>query len=338
MSGTLGAGSAGHRIVTVQERIVAVVGYDHAELLDIACVTTTLSMANLMGAQQPYRLVFATQAGRAIDLHSGLALTGQRSLERLTGPLDTLIVSGGLGYHVAAADQRLVGHVRRLATESRRVASVCTGATILAAAGLLDGKRATTHWRYAAQLAGRYPKVTVDPRPIYTRDGNVWTAAGVTSALDLALAFVEDDHGADLARDVSRYLVTYLQRPGTQAQMSIFTAAPPPEHDLVREVVDYIAGHPDVDLSATALAAHAGVSTRHLTRLFLNHIGQSPGRYVRRVRAEAAANLLTATTLPMTGVARRCGFRSAEALRVAFTQVYGTTPARYRAARPDPAR
>lgn len=310
-----------------------VVAYDRAELLDIACVTTTLGMANHLGARRPYRQIVATPAGRSIELHSGLALTGQQPLERVAGPLDTLIVSGGLGHEEAAADSRLVGHVRRLAKESRRVASVCTGASVLAAAGLLDGRRATTHWASAGQLAARYPRVAVDPVPIYIRDGNVCTAAGVTSALDLALAFVAEDHGAEVARSVSRHLVTYLQRPGNQAQMSIFTAAPPPEPDLIQRVVDHITSQLDGDLSAAALAAYAGVSERHLTRLFIDHTGQSPGRYVRRVRTEAAANLLTSTTLPVEAVARRCGFASADTMRSAFAALYGVSPSRFRSTR-----
>lgn len=313
----------------MRDRIVAVVGYDRAELLDIACVTTTLGMANHLGARPPYRAVIATPGGRPIALHSGLTLGGQQSLERLGGPLDTLIVAGGPGHEDAAADPRLVGHVRRLAALSRRVASVCTGASVLAATGLLDGRRVTTHWAFADGIAARYPKVTVDREPIYIRDGNVATSGGVTSALDLVLAFVEEDHGADVARRVSRHLVTYLQRPGSQAQVSVFTAAPP-ENDIVRRVVDYVASHLDADLSTASLAAHAGVGQRHLNRLFIHHTGQSAGRYVRRTRAEAAARLLTSTSLPVAGVARRCGFGSAEALRLAFTHLYGTSPSQYR--------
>jgi len=316
----------------VRDRIILVVGYDRADLLDIACVTTTLGTANQLGAREPaYRVLFATPGGRSINCTFGLTLTGQLPLERCTGPVDTLIVSGGPGHDDAAADPRIVGHIRRLARESRRVASVCTGAAILAAAGLLDGRRATTHWKYAGQLAARYPKVTVDARPIYIRDGNVATAAGATSALDLTLAFVEEDHGAEVARRVSRHLVTYLQRPGNQAQMSMFAATPPPEHDLVRRAVDHVTSHVGENLSAAALAAWVGVDERRLTRLFVDHIGQTPGRYVRRVRTEAAANLLTTTSLPVAGVARRCGFGSAETLRQAFLHQYGTSPSRYRA-------
>lgn len=310
---------------------MVVVGYESAELLDIACVTTSLVMANGIGDPAvPYRVSVAGPGGGPIVCGSGLTLNSQQSLERLVGPLDTLIVSGGMGFERAAADPRLVGHVRRLARESRRVASVCTGAAVLAAAGLLDGRRATTHWRFAARLAARHPRVTVDAAPIYIRDGNVYTAAGITSALDLTLAFIEDDHGPDLARQVSRDLVTYLQRPGNQAQMSLFTAAPPPRNDLVRELVAHIAAHPDHDLGTAALAARAGVTPRHLTRLFTEHLGQAPGRYVRRARTEAAAQLLVSTTLPVESVAARCGFGTAESLRQAFTSRYGISPSGYR--------
>ncbi len=315
----------------MRERLVVVVGYDEATLLDIACVTSSLHAANRIGASPAYRVSVATPGGHAISCDSGVRLQSQQSLEQSTGPLDTLIVSGGYGHEQAADNPRIVGHVRRLARESRRVASVCTGASVLAAAGLLDGKRATTHWRFAGQLAARHPEVVVDPDPIYIRDGKVSTAAGVTSALDLTLAFIEEDHGGELARRVARALVTYLQRPGNQAQMSMHVAAPPPDHKLVRDVVDHITSHLDGDLSAATLAVGAGVSDRHLTRLFLQHLGQSPGRYVRRARTEAAAQLLASTSLPTARVARRCGFGSAETLRQAFVARYGISPSRYRA-------
>jgi transcriptional regulator GlxA family with amidase domain len=207
---------------------------------------------------------------------------------------------------------------------------VCTGTSILAAAGLLDGRRVTTHWRFAAALAVQYPHITVDPDPIYIRDGKISTAAGVTSALDLALAFVEEDHGVELARLVARDLVTYLQRPGNQAQMSVFTAALPPDHDVARRVVDHVNANLDSDLTTAALAGVAGVSPRHLTRLFLTHVGQAPGRFVRQVRTAAAARLLVTTSLPLPSVAARCGFGSAETLRLAFLRRYGIPPSRYR--------
>jgi transcriptional regulator GlxA family with amidase domain len=315
----------------MEERRVTVVAYDAAELLDIACVTSTLVSANLYGAAPPYRVRLATPGGHPVTCGDGVTVQAHEVLERVTGPLDTLVVSGGIGHQAAAGDPLILAHVRRLARESRRVASVCTGASILAAAGLLDGRRATTHWRWARHFAARHPEIAVDPDPIFVRDGIIATAAGVTSALDLTLAFVEEDNGAGLARKVARHLVTYLQRPGNQAQMSMFTAAPPPSDGLVRRITEHIAGHLAADLGTAALAAAAGVSERHLTRLFVRHLGRSPGRFVRQARTEAAAHLLASTSLPVAAVAARCGFGTAETLRQAFVARYGISPSRYRA-------
>ncbi|MGJ5763242.1 GlxA family transcriptional regulator [Streptomyces galbus] len=317
----------------MEARSVAVVCYDGAELLDIACVTTTFALANLVGELAvPYEVTLLAPGGHPITCGPGIVLHSGQALEHFAGPVDTLVVSGGLSHERAADNSLIVAHVRRLARVSRRVTSVCTGASVLAAAGLLDGMRATTHWAFAAQIAERYPNVTIDPDPIYIRDGHMATSAGITSALDLMLSLVQEDHGLPLARRLSRHLVTYLQRPGNQAQMSLFTAAPPPDHDVVRRLVDHIHTHPDGDLTTAALAALAGVSARHLTRLFLDHLGQTPGRFVRQSRLTAAAHLLTTTSLPLPGVAARCGFGSSETLRQAFQRRYGIPPSRYRAA------
>ncbi|SEF85539.1 Transcriptional regulator GlxA family, contains an amidase domain and an AraC-type DNA-binding HTH domain [Nonomuraea solani] len=314
----------------MDERLTVVVGYPGSELLDISCATTPLYLANSLGGDPAYRIVLASPGGADFTCDSGLTLRGQDAIERITGPLDTLIVSGGAGHEEAADNRRLVGHIRRLSEVSRRVASLCTGASVLAAAGLLDGRRATTHWNYARLLAARHPEVTVDPAPIYIREGKVSTAAGVTSALDLTLAFIEEDHGTALARKVARGVVTYLQRPGNQAQVSMFVSGPPPGHPLVRRAVDHITLHLDGDLSAAALAARLNVSERHLTRLCLEHLGLTPGRYVRQARIEAAAQLLSSSSLPTSEVAVRCGFGSAESLRQAFVAHYGVSPSRYR--------
>ncbi|MEV3977664.1 GlxA family transcriptional regulator [Nonomuraea sp. NPDC050227] len=314
----------------MEYRRVVVVAYEAAELLDIACVSSTLENANWHGASPYYQVRLATPGGHPVTTAGALVLQAQLALERITGPLDTLIVSGGTGHVDAAANPLVVGHVRRLARESRRVASVCTGAYVLAAAGLLDGRRATTHWREAADMAARYPRVTVDPAPIFVRDGEVATSAGVTAALDLTLALVEEDNGAELARTVARGMVTYLQRPGNQAQMSMFVSPPAPADGLVRRIVEHICANLAADLTAATLAAAAGVSERHLTRLFLRHLGQTPGRFVRRARTEGAAQLLASTSLPMSAIAVRCGFGTAETLRQAFVDRYGIPPSRYR--------
>lgn len=331
MSEYLGYVSNGHMLEGMDDRRrVVVVGFFGAELLDIACVTSTLGAANVHGASPAYDVVLASLGGNPIECMTGLIVQSHAALEHLTGPLDTLIVSGGFGHAVAAENKQLVAHVRRLARESRRVASVCTGSTILAEAGLLDGRRAVTHWRWARQFAEQYPKVCVDPRPIFIRDGNISTSAGVTSALDLTLALVEEDHGSTIAREVSRSLVTYLQRPGNQAQMSTFTAAPATENRLVKRIVDHVCENLDADLSAVTLAAQSGVSERHLNRLFLAELGQTTARFIRDARTEAAANLLSSTDLPLARVAARCGFGTAETLRQAFVDKYGVSPSQFR--------
>jgi transcriptional regulator GlxA family with amidase domain len=311
-------------------RRVLVVGYHAAELLDISCITTAFTVANYLRGEELYRVVLATPGGRRIHTGSGLVLEAQEKLERVTGPLDTLLVSGGIGYVQAMDDRRLVAHVRRLAGESRRVAAVCTGSGVLAAAGLLDGRRAATHWDHAALLSQRFPEVTFDGDPIFIIDGPFCTSAGVTSALDLTLSFIEADAGADLARQVARQLVAYLQRPGNQAQMSMYTAAPVEPDSLVLGTIDHIAGHLAEDLSTSVLAERIGVSERHLTRLFLREVEVTPGRFVRRARTEAAAQLLTTTDLTMEAVASRCGFGTPETLRQAFQSRYGVSPSHYR--------
>lgn len=313
-------------------RRVIVVGYDDVELLDIACPVDVFDTATRLGATPGYEIRLAGITGHPIRCSAGLTLTTQERLDRLRGPIDTLLVAGGFGHEHAAADPRLTSQLRRLAGSARRVASVCTGATVLAASGLLHGRRATTHWRWAALLAQRYPEVTVDPAPLFVRDGDTYTSAGVTSALDLALAFVEQDHGAALARDVARHLVTYLQRPGNQAQVSMFLTAAPPEHGMVRELTAHIAARLDSNLTTPVLARRAGLSVRQLSRLFETHLGTSPGRYVRSVRTEAAARLLCSSELPLTAVARRCGFGSPQTLRQAFLDRYDTMPSAYRRA------
>ncbi|MFJ8856500.1 GlxA family transcriptional regulator [Streptomyces sp. NPDC102437] len=270
------------------------------------------------------------------NAHSGLVLGAQAALERTLGPVGTLLVVGGPGHAAAAQNTRLVEHVRRLAGVGRRVASVCTGASVLAATGLLDGRRATTHWAFAHDLAQRHPAVRVDAAPLYLRDEHVCTSAGVTGALDLTLAFVEEDHGPALARTLARMMVTYLQRPGNQAQISMFVEAPAPQHRTVQQTVEHITEHLDSDLSVTALAAYAGVSGRHLSRLFLDELGQTPAQFVRTARAEAASQLLVSTALPLASIARRCGFSSAETMRQVFVDHYGTTPSQHRTAHNTP--
>ena len=304
---------------------MVIVAYEDMQILDVACPSGALEIANSHGAVPPYAVELATVSGRAARSSSGIVLAGARRLASVAGRIDTMLVVGGAGTGPAATDEGLLTQVRRLARRSRRIASVCTGTFVLAAAGLLDERQVTTHWGYAELLAATFPAVTVDPAPLYIRDGNVYTSAGVTSALDLTLALIEDDHGPTLAREVARELVTYLHRPADQAQISMFLAPPPPGNRLVRDLLGHIAAHPAEDLSPPALAARAGMTTRHLTRLFTTHLGRTPARVVRAARTEAAAHLVRGSALPLSAVARRCGFASAETLRQAFLSHYGST-------------
>ncbi|MCT2593156.1 DJ-1/PfpI family protein [Streptomyces sp. N2-109] len=311
-------------------RRVVIVAYDDAQILDIACPSSALDIANSLGAAPPYAIELATASGRGVRSSAGIGVAGGRRLADVVGRLDTLLVVGGAGHEKAAVDEHLGAQVRRLAGTARRVAAVCTGVFVLAAAGLVDHRRVTTHWRYSADLAARHPAVAVDPAPLYVRDGHVYTSAGVTSALDLTLALIEDDHGPTLARQVARELVTYLHRPADQAQISMFLAAPPSGDRLVRDLLGYISGHLADDLNVRTLAARARVSARHLTRLFAAHLGTTPARAVRAARTEGAAHLVRSSGLPLTAIARRCGFGSAETLRQALLDHYGVTGDRIR--------
>jgi transcriptional regulator GlxA family with amidase domain len=314
----------------VDPRHVLLVSYDGAELVDISSVTSAFDLANRVGADPPYQVRLVSLDGRPIRCDSGLEVRAQGRVEDLVDGLDTLIVAGGLGHTVAGQDDRLVTAVRRLAARARRVSSVCTGATVLAAAGLLDGRPATTHWMFAPALAERYPAVDVDATPVYIRDGNVATSGGVTASLDLTLAFIEEDHGPELARRVALGMVAYLKRPGNQAQMSQFNATPRPRDSLVRRVLDHVMAHPDGDLRTAVLAADVGVSVRHLTRLFREQLGEPPGQVVRKVRLEVGARMLTSTDLPLGQIARACGFSSAETFRQAFVASFQVAPSMFR--------
>ncbi len=312
-------------------RRIVILGYRDAELLDIACPASVFDTATRCGADPGYQVEVVSLAGAPIRTSCGITLAAA-PVEQVSGHLDAVVVSGGLGHQVAAEDGRLLRHLIRLAAASRRIVSVCTGATLLAAAGLLDDRRATTHWMWAPELARDYPSVAVDPDPLFVSDGNVHTSAGVTSALDLALDLVAQDHGFELARTVARLLVTYLQRPGSQAQVSLHMAAPASQPEVVRLVCTHVLAHLDGDLRTDQLARVAQVSPRHLARLFTAHLGTSPARYVRRARTEAAAHLLTKTRLPVAAIARRCGFGSSESLRQAFSDLYYMSPSAHRRA------
>ncbi|MBB5954078.1 transcriptional regulator GlxA family with amidase domain [Saccharothrix tamanrassetensis] len=307
------------------EREVLVVGYRDATLLDIAGPVEVFNgAAKVCGG---YRVRLAAVGGGFTA--SGIRLDAD-DLREVTGPVDTLLVVGGGGFRDAARSAELLGELRRLAGTARRVAGVCTGAFVLAAAGLLDGARATTHWAYCAELARLHPSVEVVPDAIFVCDGRLTTSAGVTAGIDLALALLERDHDATLARLVARWLVVFLQRPGGQSQFSVRSRVPPVREPGLRAVLDAIADDPAGDWTVREMARRAAMSPRHFARVFPLQVGTSPARYVERARVEAAAGVLESGDEGLDVVARRTGFGSAETLRRAFQRVLGVTPGGYR--------
>jgi transcriptional regulator GlxA family with amidase domain len=240
-----------------------------------------------------------------------------------------LLVAGGQGVEAAAANPELVDWLRQRAGQARRVASVCTGAFLLAAAGLLDGRRAVTHWKDCARLAKRFPAVRVEPDPIFVRDGRVWTSAGVTAGIDLALALVEEDLGRAMALAVARYMVVFLKRPGGQAQFSAALALQAAD-DKFGALHDWISRHLGDDLSLPVLAGQAGMSERSFSRHYAEAAGQTPARAIERLRVEAARRLLTESRTPVKRIAQRCGFGSEETMRRSFLRLLAVTPQDYR--------
>jgi transcriptional regulator GlxA family with amidase domain len=313
-------------------RRIVIVTFPDATLLDVVGPAEVFHTTNRAGARVvvPYDIVVASGAGGATTASSGLSLD-TRALSSVRGPVDTLMVAGGNGVLAATRDRRVVAAVARLAARSRRITSVCSGTFLLAATGLLDGRTVTTHWARARSLARRHPELTVEPDRIFVRDGNVWTSAGVTAGMDLALALVEDDHGPELAREVARWLVLFVQRPGGQAQFSTHLALPASHRPDVRAVVETIAVHPSSDLSVAALARRAGLSERHLARLFREETGTTVADHVEQVRVEAARRLLESSDAGLDTVAQWCGFGTVETFHRAFRRRTGITPGEHRA-------
>jgi transcriptional regulator GlxA family with amidase domain len=286
--------------------------------------------AEVFAAAGGYDLLVAAVEPGSVRTTSGLRVGVDAPLRDVTGAVDTLVVVGGEGTRAAVADDELVRQVRRLAGRSRRVASVCSGAFVLAQAGLLDGRTATTHWSVCDLLAAAYPAVTVDPDPIYVRDGNVWTSAGVTAGMDLALALVETDLGREAALRVARRLVLFLHRPGNQSQFSAQLDGQLADRDVLRDLQAFVVDNPGADLTVAALARRVGMSERHLARCFHREVGVTPARYVERVRVEAARRRLEESDDAVEAVAAACGFGTAETLRRTFLRTVRTTPTEYR--------
>jgi transcriptional regulator GlxA family with amidase domain len=314
-------------------RTVEVLAYPSVQLLDVAGPLQVFASANDLVAQAggtlPYALRVVAQGGLAVTASAGLGLVAA-PLPPASTDLDTLMIAGGQGVEAAAADPVLTDWVRERARRARRVASVCTGAFLLAASGVLDGRRAVTHWSFCAELARRFPTIRVEPDPIFLRDGPVWTSAGVTAGIDLALALVEQDLGGTVALAVARYLVVFLKRPGGQAQFSAALSLQTTD-DRFGALHDWITRHLADDISLPVLASQAGMSERSFSRHYAEATGLTPGRAVERLRVEAARRLLSDSRLPVKRISQRCGFGSEETMRRSFLRLLAATPQDYRA-------
>ncbi len=308
-----------------------IAGYEQLDVTGphtvFSCATTLLTQAD---GTSGYAVQLAAAAPGSVAASSGLALVATEALPE-HGQIGTLLIPGGPGMRRASRDApAFIDWLRRAALRADRVVSVCTGAFPLAAAGQLDGIAATTHWQWARVLSDKYPAVQVNAEAIYLRQGRVWTSAGVTAGIDLALALVEADHGADLAQQIARELVVFVRRPGGQSQFAAPAWAPPAQRPAVRAAQDLIHADPRADLRVPQLARRVGMSVRHFTREFTRALGSPPADYVEQVRVDAARRLLEAEPILIGVAAARCGFGSAETMRRAFVRRLGVPPDHYR--------
>jgi transcriptional regulator GlxA family with amidase domain len=316
-----------------RERHVVFVVYDGIQALDLTGPWEVFNGANdviaeLAPHRSRYRLTLCSASGSSVTTESGLSI-GTTSLAEAPRP-HTLVIPGGFGARTAIDDETFVRDVAALARCAERVVTICTGAFVAAAAGLCDGKRIATHWARAADLQRRFPAARVDTEPIFVRDGRLWSSAGVTAGIDLALAIVEHDHSAEIAQVIARWLVMFLRRPGGQSQFATPVWSERAEFEPVRAAQDLVDTDPADDHRVGLLAARVGMSERHFTRCFSEQIGVSPAQYVAAVRVEAARRDLEATALTVDAIAQRRGFGTAETMRRTFVRRLGVSPDQYR--------
>ncbi len=311
-------------------RPIIIAAFPGVQVLDVTGPAAVFQAAAQARPSFGYRVeVVASEAG-GVATDSGMSIVAERAFSRVRGPLDTLIVPGGHGTALAAADSAMGRFLGRLAPRARRLASVCTGSFLLAEAGLLDGLRATTHWEAADRFERRYPLVHLEPDAIWTRDGNVYTSAGVTAGIDLALAMVEEDLGTELAMQIARRLVVYLKRPGGQSQFSAGLRAQTEASGNLQDLPAWIDEHLADDLGNAALSRQFGMSPRNFSRVFSNVFDMSPAKYVEQARVERARSLLESRTRSIDEVATASGFANAERMRRTFLRHLKVSPSDYR--------
>ena len=321
--------------VAIKPRRVVMVVYPDAHVLDVAGPLEVLTGASLFlpNSNTPYETCLVAHQAGAFRTTSGLTLQADQEFgkaRRSRKPIETLIIAGGHGTVAALEDESLMDYVRWAADHAQRVVSICTGAMILAELGLLDGRRATTHWWWCPVLSQRYPKVTIDPDALYVQDGKFWTSAGVTAGMDLALALVEADWGHEIALQVARYNVMYMMRPGGQSQFSAKLIAQQSDDPVLASVLKYIQENIGKDLNVTVLSQHGCLTERTLTRKFQAETGLTPARYVELVRIDAARIALEQSSASVESIARSTGFINSERMRRAFQRHLGISASEYR--------
>jgi transcriptional regulator GlxA family with amidase domain len=331
-------GRLGHLPRPAFLRRISAIGFDKVDILDITGPLSTFAAVNHIidrdydNMPGVYACELLGKAVGPVSTSTGVALMAERSYRHVRGEIDTLIVPGAARKSVAKArvDKQLISSIERLALKSRRIASVCTGAFLMAEAGLLDGHTVVTHWGACGRLADEFPNLDVDPEPIFIRNGSVYSAAGKTAGIDLALALIEEDLGRDWALEVSRYMVVHLKRPGGQSQFSVPLQAQIKDGEVLNGLPTWITNNLGAELSVSALAERAGMSERNFTRLFRQELKTTPAKFVEAARLEAVRHRMEESTLPLETLARDLGFGSGERLRRAFQRRFGVNPDYYR--------
>jgi transcriptional regulator GlxA family with amidase domain len=318
-------------------RRVVLVGAPGTQILDLVGPFQIFTRAaELFAAKNPslppiYSVeVVSTSRGRALLTNCGLGLVAHHTFRQVKGAVDTLLIAGGNTIESGDISDEVLQWIRDISAGTRRVGSVCTGALLLAQAGLLNGKKATTHWKYCKLLATKYPATDVNPDPIFIRDGNVYTSAGVTAVMDLSLALIEEDHGSRLALEVARDFVLYLRRPGGQSQFSAALSLQATDRQPFRDLVSWVLDNLGKDLNVSVLAQHVAMSPRNFARVFAKEMNTTPALFVERLRVEVARQRLEESQQSLKRIATECGFRSVSVMRGVFQRLLGTPPGQYR--------
>jgi transcriptional regulator GlxA family with amidase domain len=315
----------------LRKRRIIVVVVPPVEELDLVGPMQVFGAANRLSGRKVYSLEVATN-GKELEVQGEggmLSFLAQSRLKDVKGTIDSVLLVCGVGTRLAH-DTALSSWLQRSCPSVRRLGGVCVGAFLLAEAGVLNGKRATTHWKFGRELAKRFPQVKVESEPIWVKDGNIYTSAGISAGIDLALAWVEEDCGSRLAHEIARELVLFLRRPGGQQQLSVSLAKQASEMKSIQELQVWIADHLEKNLSVQVLAERVRMSVRNFERVFTRETGCAPARYVAQMRVEAARRQLEDTDKSIEQIARSCGFVSADLMRRVFARSVGTTPGRYR--------